>query len=159
MSSLKFNDVTLKFGGITALNNVSFEVKPKTLYAIIGPNGAGKTSIFNCISGIYRPTEGSVHYGDSDIKDLRPDQVANLGIARTFQNIELFENMTVLDNILIGAHRHLNYGPISSLFFTSSKKLALCLSTQNKSDNDIATLFEFLIALSKAFLGSPSSHK
>ena len=121
MSSLKFNDVTLKFGGITALNNVSFEVKPKTLYAIIGPNGAGKTSIFNCISGIYRPTEGSVHYGDSDIKDLRPDQVANLGIARTFQNIELFENMTVLDNILIGAHRHVNYGPIRSLLF--SKKV------------------------------------
>ena len=122
MSSLKFNDVTLKFGGITALNNVSFEVKPKTLYAIIGPNGAGKTSIFNCISGIYRPTEGSVHYGDSDIKDLRPDQVANLGIARTFQNIELFENMTVLDNILIGAHRHLNYGPISSLFFSNKTR-------------------------------------
>ena len=122
MSSLKFNDVTLKFGGITALNNVSFEVKPKTLYAIIGPNGAGKTSIFNCISGIYRPTEGSVQYGDSDIKDLRPDQVANLGIARTFQNIELFENMTVLDNILIGAHRHLNYGPISSLFFSNKTR-------------------------------------
>jgi len=122
MSSLKFNDVTLKFGGITALNNVSFEVKPKTLYAIIGPNGAGKTSIFNCISGIYRPTEGSIHYGDSDIKDLRPDQVANLGIARTFQNIELFENMTVLDNILIGAHRHLNYGPISSLFFSNKTR-------------------------------------
>ncbi len=122
MSSLNFNDVTLKFGGITALNNVSFEVKPKTLYAIIGPNGAGKTSIFNCISGIYRPTEGSVHYGDSDIKDLRPDQVANLGIARTFQNIELFENMTVLDNILIGAHRHLNYGPISSLFFSNKTR-------------------------------------
>ncbi len=122
MSSLKFNDVTLKFGGITALNNVSFEVKPKTLYAIIGPNGAGKTSIFNCISGIYRPTEGSVYYGDSDIKDLRPDQVANLGIARTFQNIELFENMTVLDNILIGAHRHLNYGPISSLFFSNKTR-------------------------------------
>ena len=122
MSSLKFNDVTLKFGGITALNNVSFEVKPKTLYAIIGPNGAGKTSIFNCISGIYRPTEGSVYYGDSNIKDLRPDQVANLGIARTFQNIELFENMTVLDNILIGAHRHLNYGPISSLFFSNKTR-------------------------------------
>ena len=100
IDSLKFNDVTLKFGGITALNNVSFEVKPKTLYAIIGPNGAGKTSIFNCISGIYRPTEGSVSFGEKDIKSLRPDEVAELGIARTFQNIELFENMTVLDNIL-----------------------------------------------------------
>ena len=122
MSSLRFNDVTLKFGGITALNNVSFEVKPKTLYAIIGPNGAGKTSIFNCISGIYRPTYGSVTYGDNDIKELRPDQVAELGIARTFQNIELFENMTVLDNILIGAHRHLNYGSISGLFFNKKAR-------------------------------------
>lgn len=122
LNSLKFNNVTLKFGGITALNDVSFEVKPQKLYAIIGPNGAGKTSIFNCISGIYRPTEGSVTYGDTDIKNLRPDQVAELGVARTFQNIELFENMTVLDNILIGAHRHLNYGPVSSLFFTGKAR-------------------------------------
>ena len=118
ISSLKFNDVTLKFGGITALNNVSFEVRPKTLYAIIGPNGAGKTSIFNCISGIYRPSEGSVTYGEKDIKNLRPDEIAELGIARTFQNIELFENMTVIDNILFGAHRQLEYGAISSLFYT-----------------------------------------
>ena len=122
MKALNFNNVTLKFGGITALNDVSFEVKPKTLYAIIGPNGAGKTSIFNCISGIYRPTEGSVNYGENNINDLRPDQVANLGIARTFQNIELFENMTVLDNILIGAHRHLEYGAISSLFFNKKAR-------------------------------------
>ena len=122
MNSLNFNNVTLKFGGITALNDVSFEVKPKTLYAIIGPNGAGKTSIFNCISGIYSPTEGSVTYGDNNIKELRPDQVAELGIARTFQNIELFENMTVLDNILIGAHRHLEYGAISSLFFSKKAR-------------------------------------
>ena len=122
MNSLNFNNVTLKFGGITALNDVSFEVKPKTLYAIIGPNGAGKTSIFNCISGIYRPTEGTVTYGDNSIKELRPDQVAELGIARTFQNIELFENMTVLDNILIGAHRHLEYGAISSLFFSKKAR-------------------------------------
>ena len=122
MNSLNFNNVTLKFGGLTALNDVSFEVKPKTLYAIIGPNGAGKTSIFNCISGIYRPTEGSVTYGDNNIKELRPDQVAELGIARTFQNIELFENMTVLDNILIGAHRHLEYGAISSLFFSKKAR-------------------------------------
>ena len=70
MNSLNFNNVTLKFGGITALNDVSFEVKPKTLYAIIGPNGAGKTSIFNCISGSYRPTEGSVTYGDNNINKL-----------------------------------------------------------------------------------------
>ena len=138
MNSLNFKNVSLKFGGITALNNVNFEVKPKTLYAIIGPNGAGKTSIFNCISGIYRPTEGSVTYGDKDISNLRPDQVADLGIARTFQNIELFENMTVLDNILIGAHRHLEYGAISSLFFTRhlfSIKYKLFKSILNKFSN------------------------
>ena len=116
--TLSFKDVTLKFGGITALNSVSFEVKPGELYAIIGPNGAGKTSIFNCISGIYRPTEGDVTYGSNSLAELRPDQVANLGKARTFQNIELFENMTVIDNILFGAHRQLNYGAISSLFYT-----------------------------------------
>ena len=116
--ALSFKNVTLKFGGITALNSVSFEVKPGELYAIIGPNGAGKTSIFNCISGIYRPIEGGVTYGSTSIQELRPDQVANLGIARTFQNIELFENMTVIDNILFGAHRQLEYGAISSLFYT-----------------------------------------
>ena len=122
MNSLNFNNVTLKFGGITALNDVSFEVKPQTLYAIIGPNGAGKTSIFNCISGIYRPTQGSVTYGDNDINDLRPDEVANLGIARTFQNIELFENMTALDNILIGAHRHIDYESVAGLLFTKKAR-------------------------------------
>ena len=122
IESLIFDNVTLKFGGITALNNVSFEVKPKKLYSIIGPNGAGKTSIFNCISGIYRPTSGTVSYGNNKINELRPDEVASLGIARTFQNIELFENMTVIDNILIGCHRQLNYGPVSSLLYRKKVK-------------------------------------
>ncbi len=118
MSNLIFDNVTLKFGGITALNKVTFEVNQGRLFAIIGPNGAGKTSIFNCISGIYRPSEGEIKYGSNLLNQLRPDEIANLGIARTFQNIELFENMTVIDNILFGAHRHLNYGPIASLFYT-----------------------------------------
>ena len=107
---------------VEALKNISLEVKTGEIFGLLGPNGAGKTSIFNCISGIYRPTEGSVNYGENNINDLRPDQVANLGIARTFQNIELFENMTVLDNILIGAHRHLEYGAISSLFFNKKAR-------------------------------------
>ena len=93
MSSLKFNDVTLKFGGITALNNVSFEVKPKTLYAIIGPNGAGKTSIFNCISGIYTPDSGNIVFDKTDITNKQPNKIAELGIARTFQNIELLTKL------------------------------------------------------------------
>ena len=122
IESLIFDNVTLKFGGITALNNVSFEVKPKKLYSIIWPNGSGKTSISNCISGIYRPTSGTVSYGNNKINELRPDEVASLGIARTFQNIELFENMTVIDNILIGCHRQLNYGPVSSLLYSKKVK-------------------------------------
>ena len=140
MSNLIFNNVTLKFGGITALNEVSFEVNPGRLFAIIGPNGAGKTSIFNCISGIYRPTDGEISYGDNQLKILRPDQIANLGIARTFQNIELFENMTVLDNILIGAHRHLNYGSISSLVF--SKKVRQNEIEVRKRAEDIIDFLE-----------------
>ena len=116
MSSLiKFENVSLNFGGVNALTEVSFEVSENSLFAIIGPNGAGKTSIFNCISGIYRPTTGDVKIFNEDISNIKPDAIANLGVSRTFQNIELFENMTTLDNILIGAHRHINYGSVSGL--------------------------------------------
>ena len=108
MSSIvSFKDVSLNFGGIQALSNVSFSIDEGSLFAIIGPNGAGKTSLFNCISGIYKPTSGVVEYKGETIEEMRPDEIANMGVARTFQNIELFENMTVLDNILIGAHRHI----------------------------------------------------
>ena len=117
---ISFKDVSLSFGGVKALTNVSFDIKEGSLHAIIGPNGAGKTSIFNCISGIYKPTSGSVEYKGNNIEGMRPDEIANMGIARTFQNIELFENMTVLDNILIGAHRHIDYGAVSGIFFGSS---------------------------------------
>ena len=101
---------------------MSFDIKENSLFAIIGPNGAGKTSIFNCISGIYRPTSGMVKILDQDIRTMRPDAIANLGVARTFQNIELFENMTTLDNILIGAHRHINYGSIAGLLFSKKAR-------------------------------------
>ena len=114
---ISFKDVSLNFGGVKALSNVSFDIKEGSLQAIIGPNGAGKTSIFNCISGIYKPTEGHVEFKGKNIDGLRPDEIANMGVARTFQNIELFENMTVLDNILIGAHRHIDYGSISGILF------------------------------------------
>ena len=89
IESLKFENVTLKFGGITALNEISFEVKPKKLYSIIGPNGAGKTSIFNCISGIYRPTTGTVKYGDNNINELRPDEVASSGDRKNFSEYRI----------------------------------------------------------------------
>ena len=121
-SLISFDNVNLNFGGVNALTEVSFDIKEKSLFAIIGPNGAGKTSIFNCISGIYRPTSGIVKIFDQDIKTMRPDAIANLGVSRTFQNIELFENMTTLDNILIGAHRHIDYGSIAGLLFSKKAR-------------------------------------
>ena len=121
-SLFSFDNVNLNFGGVNALTEVSFDIKEKSLFAIIGPNGAGKTSIFNCISGIYRPTSGIVKIFDQDIKTMRPDAIANLGVSRTFQNIELFENMTTLDNILIGAHRHIDYGSIAGLLFSKKAR-------------------------------------
>lgn len=101
---VRFEDVTLSFSGITAIDDVSFEVYPGELYAIIGPNGAGKTSTFNCISAVYRPTRGRVEVAGQDVADLEPHEVTRLGVARTFQNVELFPMLTTLENLLVGRH-------------------------------------------------------
>jgi branched-chain amino acid transport system ATP-binding protein len=108
-------DVHLAFAGLKAVDGVSFRVHTHELFAIIGPNGAGKTSIFNCISGVYHPQQGSIHYMGRDLLGMRPDRIAGLGIARTFQNIELFPQMTVLDNLMLGRHQHLHYGTLAAL--------------------------------------------
>ena len=110
MGILDIDNVSLFFGGITALNNVSVSVEEGQLYAIIGPNGAGKTSLINCVSGFYKPQRGAIRFRGEDITRLRPDQVAKLGIARTFQNVELFANMNVVDNMLLGRHNHFASG-------------------------------------------------
>ena len=119
---LKFDKISLSFGGITALKDVSFDVEKNSITSIIGPNGAGKTSIFNCISGIYTPDSGNIVFEDKEITNMRPNKIAELGIARTFQNIELFENLTVLENILTGVHRRLDYSILSGLFYSSEAK-------------------------------------
>ncbi|NEA36755.1 ABC transporter ATP-binding protein [Streptomyces sp. SID13031] len=111
---LTFDDVLLEFSGVTALNGVSFAVGAGELFAVIGPNGAGKTSIFNVLSGVYRPQRGSVRFGEQDLIGLRPHAIARLGIARTFQNIELFSNLTVLDNLMLGRHHHHPYGVLAA---------------------------------------------
>ena len=115
-------NISIDLGGREILRNINIDIKPGEVLGIIGPNGAGKTSIFNCISGIYRPTKGKVEIFGEDIKNLKPDAIANLGVSRTFQNIELFENMTTLDNILIGAHRHISYGSVSGLLFSKKAR-------------------------------------
>jgi branched-chain amino acid transport system ATP-binding protein len=101
---LEVRDLSLRFGGINALTGVSLEVEPGQLVAIIGPNGAGKTSLFNCLTGYYRPTAGRVNYGGKDITHMSPPDVATLGIRRTFQNIRLFPQLSALENVLAGAH-------------------------------------------------------
>jgi branched-chain amino acid transport system ATP-binding protein len=103
-------DVELNFAGVKALSGVSFDVVGNELFAIIGPNGAGKTSIFNVLSGVYRPQVGSVTFLDHDLLGQRPHVIAGQGMARTFQNIELFENLDVVDNLMLGRHHHLGYG-------------------------------------------------
>ena len=101
---LQARDISLRFGGVQALTEVGFEVRPGELFSIIGPNGAGKTSMLNCISGRYSPTSGSVWFKGQDITRLTPNQRATLGLGRTFQNLALFSHMTVLDNIMVGRH-------------------------------------------------------
>jgi branched-chain amino acid transport system ATP-binding protein len=101
---VEVKDVSLSFKGLKALDGVSFRVDDGELFAIIGPNGAGKTSIFNCLNGLYKPQTGSIRWKGEDILGKRPDRIAELGVARTFQNIELFAHMTVLENIMLGRH-------------------------------------------------------
>ncbi len=101
---LDVRDISLRFGGLKALTNVSFHVAPGELFSIIGPNGAGKTSMLNCISGRYTPTEGRVFFQGKDVTRLKPNKRAAIGIGRTFQNLALFGHMSVLDNIMVGRH-------------------------------------------------------
>ncbi|NJP35138.1 ABC transporter ATP-binding protein [Micromonospora thermarum] len=114
---LTFDDVRLAFAGVRAIDGVSFTVGRQELFAVIGPNGAGKTSIFNVLSGVYRPQAGRVVFDGVDLIGRRPHEIAALGLARTFQNVELFANLTVLENLLLGRHHHIRYGPLSALLW------------------------------------------
>ena len=124
MSFFRADNISIHFGGIKAVDDVSFEVKEGEVYTIIGPNGAGKTTIFNLVSLIYPLTHGRIEFRDQDLTRLPPHRVARLGIARTFQNIELFEHATVLQNLLIGRHRHRSTGLLSELLFLPATRRA-----------------------------------
>ncbi|MDE2921548.1 MAG: ABC transporter ATP-binding protein [Acidobacteriota bacterium] len=117
MSYLAVEDLSISFGGIRAVDDVSFAVEEGEVFAIIGPNGAGKTTLFNLVSGIYSPDGGSVRFAGRDITSLPAHRIAPLGLARTFQNIELFEHATVLQNLLIGRHVHRRSTALSHLLF------------------------------------------
>jgi branched-chain amino acid transport system ATP-binding protein len=121
---LSAKNLSMRFGGVLAVNNVSFDVRKGEVFTLIGPNGAGKTTVFNLISRLYTPTSGEIFFEGHNLTQEPPHQIASMGIARTFQNIELFEHASVLHNLLVGRHTHRSTGLWSELFFTRKTRLA-----------------------------------
>lgn len=122
MAVLTAKKVTKRFGGLEALSAIDLEIKEQSIQSIIGPNGAGKTTFFNCITGFYSPEEGDILLGDRSIVGLSPDRVSHLGIARTYQNIRLFKNMTAIENILVGMEKHLQSKIWDSILHTHRER-------------------------------------
>jgi branched-chain amino acid transport system ATP-binding protein len=116
---LEAQGVTIRFGGLTAVSNFNLAVIPHELLGLIGPNGAGKTTIFNMLTGVYKPTEGEIRIGGVSTKELKPYDITGLGVARTFQNIRLFKDLSVLDNVKIGGHIHYKYSGTSAVLHTN----------------------------------------
>ena len=122
MNSLVVENLSIEFGGVHAVDSVSFEVEPGETFAIIGPNGAGKSTIFNLVSRIYEPTSGSIHYGERNLLEVPAHKVVDLGIARTFQNIDLFEQATVLQNLLVGRHSRMSRNLFRDFLFVAGAR-------------------------------------
>lgn len=127
MALLECKSLGIQFGGLKAVDNFNISVEEGSLYGLIGPNGAGKTTVFNLLTGVYKPTVGSIKLNNSTISGLKPVQICKLGVARTFQNIRLFSNMTVLDNVKVALHNEIKYLLVSDFLhdFNYSKKEAL----------------------------------
>ena len=122
---LDIENLTIRFGGLTALDTLSLSVGQNSITSVIGPNGAGKTTLFNCISGLYKPDSGRIKFFDHELQGLPPHKVASLGVARTFQNIELFAYMSTMDNLMLGRHLRMKTGVLSgSLFWRRGSKAA-----------------------------------
>ncbi|MEY2634246.1 MAG: hypothetical protein RIS75_186 [Actinomycetota bacterium] len=115
-------NITVKFGGLTAVSDVSFTIPERSVVSLIGPNGAGKTTFFNVLTGLYQPTEGFVALGDQDITGMPPHRIAAMGLARTFQNIRLFGSMTAEENVMVAMHSHMKAGVASTVLGTPSQR-------------------------------------
>lgn len=122
MTVLKTDKITMRFGGITAVSQFDLKIEKNEIIGLIGPNGAGKTTCFNMITGVYKPTEGSIYFEGKDITGMKTHEITKLGIARTFQNIRLFKELSVLDNVLIANHMRLGSNLFSSIVRTSDYK-------------------------------------
>lgn len=153
MTYLNVSDVTLSFGGLKALSNVDMKIEPGLITSIIGPNGAGKTSILNCISGFYHPTRGKIFYNEKELTNASPHQVSNMGIARAFQNLELFSGLSVLDNLLLARHTKLNYNLIQAVVFYGK---ASRLEAENRAHVEDVIDFMELEPYRKSQVGSLS---
>ena len=139
MPRLEIIDLNIHFGGIRALNGVSFSIEDHQLFGLIGPNGAGKTTILNIINGVYPPSSGRLCLDGQDMIGLKPHQIAKMGVARTFQNIELFKNMTVIDNLMLGRHQFIQSGILAGSFY-----LGKCLNEEMINRDRVEEIIEFL---------------
>ncbi|HMI69953.1 MAG TPA: ABC transporter ATP-binding protein, partial [Solirubrobacteraceae bacterium] len=120
--SMQADGITIKFGGLTAVRNVSFTIPTRAIVSLIGPNGAGKTTFFNVLTGLYKPTFGRVHLGERDVTGMAPHRIASLGLARTFQNIRLFNLMTAEENVLVAMHSHMRSGVFRTVLRSSQQR-------------------------------------
>jgi len=139
LPTLQVLNLSMRFGGIQAIREVSFQVEEGELFALIGPNGAGKSTIFNCVNGLYKPTQGMILFQGEDITGLKSFRIAHKGIARTFQNIALFHHMTVLDNLLLGRNPYLHAGVLGGGFFFGK-----ALREEIESRKDVEEIIDFL---------------
>jgi branched-chain amino acid transport system ATP-binding protein len=137
--TLSTHQLTKRFGGLVAVNQVDLEVPPKSIVSVIGPNGAGKTTFFNCITGFYEPTSGEVFFEGQRINGLSPDRVTQLGIARTYQNIRLFKNMTALENIMVGRHPRMKSAWYEAIIHTPGQR-----KEENESLDEAMQLLRFV---------------
>lgn len=122
MAIIEVKNLHLQFGGLVAVNELSFEIPENIIMSVIGPNGAGKTSLFNMITGFYSPTRGEIIFGGSNIVGKKPSQITGMGMARTFQNLRVFPNLTVLENVMAGMHTRTKQGIVGALFRTPAQK-------------------------------------
>ena len=122
MALLETHGATKRFGGLTAVNDLTFDLDEGAIVSVIGPNGAGKTTVFNCIAGFYQIDEGSITLDGTEIHELRPDKIARLGLSRTYQNIRLFGGMTATENVLVGQHQHLESSWVHAVLRTRSQR-------------------------------------
>jgi len=136
---LSARKVTKRFGGLVAVDAVDLDIEEGSIVSVIGPNGAGKTTFFNCITGFYSPEAGQILFGERSLVGYRPDQITAIGIARTYQNIRLFQSMTALENVLVGQHVHLRYGS-----FAAALRLPSAVREERRAQEEARRLLSFV---------------